>query len=60
MWFMVILGVLNLLWGLNFELFYLNHSSNLLLIMPLIIYNNADVEKLRILKENKGKSGVYC
>jgi hypothetical protein len=57
---MIIFGVLTLLWGLNLELFYLNHSFNLLLIMPLIIYNNADVEKFRILKENKGKSGVYC
>ena len=28
--------------------------------MPLITYNNADIEKIRILKENKGKSGVYC
>ncbi|AKQ53318.1 GIY endonuclease (mitochondrion) [Sclerotinia sclerotiorum 1980 UF-70] len=28
--------------------------------MPLITYNNADVEKFRILKDNNGKSGVYC
>ena len=28
--------------------------------MPFIIYNNANIEKLRILKENKGKSGIYC
>jgi hypothetical protein len=57
---MIILGVLNILWDLNFELFYLNDSFNLLSIMPLITYNNADIEKIRILKENKGKSGVYC
>jgi hypothetical protein len=57
---MIILGILNLLWGLNFELFYLNHSFDLLLIMPFITYKNADLEKLRILKENKGKSGIYC
>jgi len=57
---MIILGVLNILWDLNFELFYLNDSFNLLSIMPLITYNNTDIEKIRILKENKGKSGVYC
>ncbi len=57
---MIILGVLNILWDLNFELFYLNDSFNLLSIMPLITYNNADIEKIRILKENKGKSGIYC
>lgn len=28
--------------------------------MPLISYNNTDVEKTRILKENRSKSGVYC
>jgi hypothetical protein len=57
---MIILGVLNILWDLNFELFYLNDSFNLLSIMPLITYSNADIEKIRVLKENKGKSGVYC
>jgi hypothetical protein len=59
-WFMVILGVLNLLCGLNLELFYLNPYFNLFLIMPLISYNNTDVEKTRILKENRSKSGIYC
>jgi hypothetical protein len=28
--------------------------------MPLIRYNNADVEKILILKENRGKTGIYC
>lgn len=41
-------------------MFYLNHSFNLFSIIPLITYNNADVEKIRILKENQNKSGVYC
>jgi hypothetical protein len=57
---MIILGVLNILWGLTFEMFDLNHSFIILSIIPLISYNNADVEKIRILKENKDKSGIYC
>jgi hypothetical protein len=57
---MIILGVLNILWGLTFEMFDLNHSFITLSIVPLISYNNADVEKIRILKENKYKSGIYC
>ena len=57
---MIILGVLKLLWSLNLELFYLNPYFNLFSIMPLISYNNTDVEKTRILKENRSKSGVYC
>jgi pyridoxine/pyridoxamine 5'-phosphate oxidase len=27
--------------------------------VPVVIYNNADIDKLRILKDNKGKSGIY-
>lgn len=26
---------------------------------PIIIYNNADIERLQILKDNKGQSGIY-
>jgi hypothetical protein len=26
---------------------------------PAVVYSNADLDKLEILKENKGKSGVY-
>ena len=51
--FMFILGVLTLLWDLYFELFYLHDSFNLLSTMPFITYNNADIAKIRILKENK-------
>lgn len=28
-------------------------------VVPVIIYRNADIDKLRIIKDNKGKSGVY-
>lgn len=57
---MFILVVLTVLWDLHFELFYLHDSLILLSTMPFITYNNADIEKIRILRENKGKSGIYC
>lgn len=28
-------------------------------VVPVIVYRNADIDKLQITKENKGKSGVY-
>jgi hypothetical protein len=27
--------------------------------IPVIIYNNADTDKLRILTDNSGKAGIY-
>ena len=36
---------------------YLNNS--LLSIIPAVVYTNADTQKLDILKDNKGKSGIY-
>lgn len=27
--------------------------------VPILTYNNSDLDKLKILKENKGKAGVY-
>lgn len=30
------------------------------LFTPLIVYNNADLLKVQIISENKGKSGIYC
>jgi len=27
---------------------------------PTIVYSNTDTQRLNILKENRGKSGVYC
>jgi group I intron endonuclease len=32
----------------------------LLTLTPIITYSNADTQKLQIIKENKGKSGIYC
>ena len=38
----------------------IDDSVLLSVVVPVKIYANADIEKLKILKENKGKSGVYC
>lgn len=38
-----------------------NYSSNKSpVIVPVMKYENADLDKLRIIQENKGKSGIYC
>ena len=37
-------------WGTN---------SLLCLVTPVVVYKNSDLEKQKILKENKGKSGIY-
>ena len=29
-------------------------------VVPIRVYENADIQKLEILKDNKGKSGIYC
>jgi hypothetical protein len=36
----------------------INYSTNNS-VVPVIKYSNADIQKLQIIKENKGKSGVY-
>jgi hypothetical protein len=33
---------------------------NLSTIVPSLVYSNADTEKFNIIKNNQGKSGVYC
>lgn len=33
--------------------------SSALGVIPVVSYSNADLEKKRIIKENKGKSGIY-
>ena len=40
-------------------MFNFPHSITQLSIIPIIVYTNADTQKLQILKENKGKSGIY-
>ena len=34
-----------------------NYNNNS--IIPLVIYNNIETEKASILKDNKGKTGIY-
>jgi hypothetical protein len=29
-------------------------------LVPVVVYSNADTQKFEILKENRGKSGIYC
>jgi hypothetical protein len=33
---------------------------DVLSLVPVVVYSNADTQKFEILKENKGKSGRYC
>jgi group I intron endonuclease len=35
------------------------HNNNNLSFVPVIIYNNAETEKSKILLENKGRTGIY-
>ena len=44
--------------GRNYSFYVRNYSSNSL-VVPVKIYANADIQKSQILRENKGKSGVY-
>jgi hypothetical protein len=36
-----------------------NRNTNFFDNKPIVKYDNADIDKVKILKENKGKSGVY-
>lgn len=38
---------------------FLTSTSGFLSMVPVVCYSNADTQKVLILKENKGKSGVY-
>ena len=29
-------------------------------VTPIVVYSNADTQKFEIIKENKGKSAIYC
>jgi hypothetical protein len=37
----------------------LNNSVSVPVAVPVVTYSNADTQKEQILKENKGKSGIY-
>jgi len=47
---------LNFLYNNFFIIFDISFLS---IVVPVKMYANADVQKLEILKENKGKSGIY-
>jgi hypothetical protein len=36
-----------------------NANNNNRGLIPIVTYANADIDKSRIYKENKGKSGIY-
>jgi hypothetical protein len=36
-----------------------NNNNNNGSLVPVIIYNNADIDRLKILSDNKGKTGIY-
>jgi hypothetical protein len=53
--FIDIIGVIILFFSESF----VNSDSVLLAVTPIVVYSNADTQKFEILKENRGKSGVY-
>jgi group I intron endonuclease len=53
--FINIIGVIILLFSESF----VNSDPVLLAVTPIVVYSNADLAKQSIIKENKGKSGIY-
>lgn len=49
----------NKLFQINTKKFCSSHSLNVSSITPIRSYFNADLEKVTIIKQNKGKSGIY-
>jgi len=45
--------------SLSLSPFTLNYSTGSSAVILMIKYNNADLDKLQRLRENKGKCGVY-
>jgi len=45
--------------GISNSLFHTADCSALSVVIPVVVYSNADLEKQAIMKEIKGKSGVY-
>jgi len=53
-------GYLESLWeGFNYFYFVDVDAVDLSLILPVVLYTNADTQKVQILEENRGKSGIY-
>jgi len=46
-------------WDLLYSACFQTITSGLSAVIPVVCYSNADTQKISILKENRGKSGVY-
>jgi hypothetical protein len=46
-------------WDLLYSACFQTITSGLSAVIPVVCYSNADTKKISILKENRGKSGVY-
>lgn len=60
--FICLIGVLIIIMLSFFEYFYYFYATgdiSFSIIVPFMIYSNADSEKLQILNENRNKSGIY-
>nr|YP_009568494.1 hypothetical protein [Drechslerella brochopaga]QBL02574.1 hypothetical protein [Drechslerella brochopaga] len=56
----LLLGCWMLAFFASMDIFGSNFSGFcLLFFIPVAVYDNADTEKIKIITENKGKSGVY-
>ena len=49
----------SIFYAFNSRIRICHYSTDKPAVIPVKIYMNADIEKIRILKENKGKAGVY-
>jgi len=56
--FILITPILYLFYLLEQD-FFCEDSISLLSIIPVVIYTNADTQRIQILKENRSKSGIY-
>lgn len=53
------LGIFNSLFHITEIAYSFSLDLYLLSVTPIRVYLNSDLQKLNILKENKGKSGIY-
>ena len=54
----LIISILYLFYLLEQD-FFCEDSISLLSLIPVVIYTNADTQRIKILKENRSKSGIY-
>ena len=45
--------------SLQIKTLYSKSNSKNNSVVPLIVYNNIETEKISILRDNKGKTGIY-